>query len=179
MHPPAINKYLISAHTILSCTMLTGGRSGIVLACSEHPGRFYGRGKTGPNTGSSRLNRKIGSREGVGMGSKSGWAHALGCPEWVPPGVGSREGVLGMLWWFPCPRGPMHAIHTDNDSLLTHTCKYIQIPTDTYISIHTGGSKIPTAVTYLHDTGRFLQTHQIPSYTYSLKIYLPPPKNTY
>jgi hypothetical protein len=35
---------------------------------------------------------------GVGMGSKSGRAHALGCPEWVPPGVGSGEGVLGTLW---------------------------------------------------------------------------------
>jgi hypothetical protein len=38
--------------------------------------------------------------------------------------------------------------------LRIHANKYIQIPTDTYISIHTGGSKIPTAVTYLHDTGR-------------------------
>jgi hypothetical protein len=62
MHPPAINKYLISAHTFVSCTMLVGGRLGKVLACPEHPGRFYGRGKTGPNTGSSRENRKIGSR---------------------------------------------------------------------------------------------------------------------
>ena len=67
------------------------------------------------------------------MGSKSGWAHAPGCPEWAPPGAGSREGVLGMLWWFSCPSGPMHAIPADIDSILTHTCKYIQIPTDTYI----------------------------------------------
>ena len=35
---------------------------------------------------------------GVGMGSKSGLAHALGCPEWVPPDVGSGEGVLETLW---------------------------------------------------------------------------------
>ncbi len=110
------------------------------------------------------------------MGSKSSWAHVLGCTEWVPPGAGSREGILGRRWWFSCPSGPMVAIHADADIILTHTCKYIQIPTDTYISIHTGGSKIPTAVTYLHDTGRFLQIHQIPAYTYSLKIYLPPLK---
>jgi hypothetical protein len=83
---------------------------------------------------------------------------------------------LGMLWWFPRLSGPMHAIHADTDSTLTHTCKYIQIPTDTYISIHTGGSKIPTAVTYVHDTDRFFQIHQIPAYAYSLKIYLPPQK---
>ncbi len=37
------------------------------------------------------------------MGSNSGWPHALGCPEWVPPGAESREGVLGTLWWYPCP----------------------------------------------------------------------------
>jgi hypothetical protein len=131
---PAINKYPISAHTIVSCTMEMGGRSGKVMACPEHPGRFYGRGKTEPSTSSSRKNRKIGSRGGgVGMGSKSDRAHALGCPEWVPPGAGSREGVLGMLWWFSCPSGPMHAIHADTDDILTHTCRYIQIPTDTYI----------------------------------------------
>ncbi len=93
------------------------------------------------------------------MGSKSGLAHALGCPEWVPPGAGSLEGVLGMLWWFSCPSGPMYAIHADTDSILTHICRYLQITTDTSISIHTGGSKIPTAVTYLHYTGGFLQIH--------------------
>ena len=98
MHPPAINQYLISADTIVSCTTGMGGQSGKVMACPEHSGRFYGRGKTGPNTSSSRKNRKIGSRGGVGMGTKSGLAHALGCPEWVPPGAGSGEGVLGTLW---------------------------------------------------------------------------------
>jgi hypothetical protein len=89
------------------------------------------------------------------MGSKSGRAHALGCPEWVPPGAGSRGGVLGMLWWFPCPSGPMHAIAADTDGILMHTCIYMHIltiPTYTYIQIHTGSDKIPTAVTYLHDT---------------------------
>ena len=78
-------------------------------------------------------NRKIGSRGGIGMGSKSGWAHALGCPEWVPPGAGSREGVLGTLWWFPCPSGPILAIHADTDQICTHTYRYIEIPTHTYI----------------------------------------------
>ena len=52
MHPPGKNKYLISAHASGSCTMLAGGRFGKVLACPEHPGGFYGRGKTGPNTDS-------------------------------------------------------------------------------------------------------------------------------
>ena len=74
------------------------------------------------------------------MGSKSGLAHALGCPEWVPPGAGSLEGVLGMLWWFPCPSGPMHAIDADSDTdgILMHTCTYIQIPIYTcqYLCIH-------------------------------------------
>jgi hypothetical protein len=105
--------------------------------------------------------------EKLGRGGFWGWGQKvvghipLGCPEWVSLGAGSREGVLGMLWWFPCPSGPMHAIHADTDSILTHTCKYIQIPTDTYISIHTGGIKIPIAVTYLHDTDRFLQIHAV------------------
>ncbi len=130
---PARNKSLISAHTIVSCTMGMGGRSGKVMACPEHPGRFYGCGKTEPNTSSSRKKSKNRVERGVGMGSKSGWAHALGCPEWVPPGAGSREGVLGMVWWFSCPSGPMHPIHADTDGTLTHTCRYIQIPTDTYI----------------------------------------------
>ncbi len=55
------------------------------------------------------------------MGSKSGRAHALGCPEWVPPGVGSGEGALGTLWWFQCPSGPILAIHADTDQIATHT----------------------------------------------------------
>ena len=67
------------------------------------------------------------------MGSKSGRAHALGCPEWVPPVAGSREGVLGTLWWFPLPSGPVLAIHADTDEMCTHTYRYIQIPTYTYI----------------------------------------------
>ncbi len=37
MHPPVRNKYLISAHTMVSCTMLVSGRLGKVLACPEHP----------------------------------------------------------------------------------------------------------------------------------------------
>ena len=67
------------------------------------------------------------------MGSKSGLAHALGCPEWVPPGVGSGEGVLGTLWWFQCPSGPILAIHADTDQICLDTYRYIQIPTYTYI----------------------------------------------
>ncbi len=50
--------------------MLVGGQLGKVLSCPEHPGRFYGRGKTGPNTNSSRKNRKIGQGGGLGWGQK-------------------------------------------------------------------------------------------------------------
>jgi len=91
------------------------------MACPEHPGRFYGRGKTEPYTSFQEKIEKSGRGGGVGMGSKSGWAHALGCPEWVPPGVGSGEGVLGTLWWFQCPSGPILAIHADTDQIPTHT----------------------------------------------------------
>ena len=43
-----------------------------------------------------------------------------------------------MLWWFPCPSGPMHAIDADTDGILMHTCTYIQIPIYTcqYLCIH-------------------------------------------
>ena len=43
-------KYPISAHAGASCTTRMGGRLGQVSACLADPGRFYGRGKTGPNT---------------------------------------------------------------------------------------------------------------------------------
>ncbi len=50
--------------------MLVGGQLGKVLAPPEDPVRFYGRGKTGPNTDFSRENQKIGSRGGLGWGQK-------------------------------------------------------------------------------------------------------------
>ena len=89
------------------------------------------------------------------MGSKSGQAHALGCPEWVPPGVGSGEGVLGTLWWLPCPSGPILAIHADTDQIRSDTYRYIQIPTYTYIL----ESEIPMCGNILQDTNRLLQIH--------------------
>ena len=70
MHPQAINKHLIAAHAIVPCTMLVEGRLGKVLAPPEDPGRFYGRGKTGPNADFPRKNRKIGSRGGEWDGVK-------------------------------------------------------------------------------------------------------------
>jgi hypothetical protein len=54
MHPQSINKYLDSTHAVTSCSMIGGELLGKVLACSEYPDRFYGCGKTGPNTDSSR-----------------------------------------------------------------------------------------------------------------------------
>ncbi len=56
------------------------------------------------------------------MGSKSGQAHALGCPEWISWGYGSREYVLGTLWWFLCPSAPIHTIHTYTDNISAYTC---------------------------------------------------------
>ena len=44
-----------------------------------------------------------------------------------------------MLWWFPCPSGPMHAIPADTDGILMHTCIYMHIltiPTYTYVYMH-------------------------------------------
>jgi hypothetical protein len=97
----------------------------------------------------------FGSRGGVGMGSKSGLAHALGCPEWVPPGAGSGESVLGTLWWFPCPSGPILAIHADTDQMCTHTYRYIQ-----YLHIHTFWRQQNTyGGNILKDTNRFQQIH--------------------
>ena len=49
----------------------------------------------------------------------------------------------------------MQKIDADTDDIRMHTYTYIHIltiPTYTYIQIHTGSDKIPTAVTYLHDT---------------------------
>ncbi len=40
----------VSVHADASCTMRSEGRLGQVWACLDEPGRFYGRGKTGPNT---------------------------------------------------------------------------------------------------------------------------------
>ena len=58
MHPQSINKYLNSTHAVSSCSMIGGELLGKVLACPEYPGRFYGSGKTGPNTDSSRKIKK-------------------------------------------------------------------------------------------------------------------------
>jgi hypothetical protein len=70
------------------------------------------------------------------MGSKSGQAHALGCPEWVPWGYGSLEYVLGTLWWFLCPSAPIHTISTDTDNIAAYTCILMLIPIYTYTYMH-------------------------------------------
>jgi uncharacterized membrane protein len=51
----------------------------------------------------------------------------------------------------------MHAISADTDHILTHT--YIYMHTYSYTHSESGGSKIPTAVSHLLDTVRFLQIH--------------------
>jgi hypothetical protein len=50
--------------------MEMGGRSGKVMACPEHPGRFYGRGKTEPNTSFQEKIKKLGRGGGLGWGQK-------------------------------------------------------------------------------------------------------------
>ena len=70
------------------------------------------------------------------MGSKSGQAHALGCPEWDHWGNGSREYVLGTLWWFLCPSAPIHTIHTYTDNISAYTCILMLIPIYTYTYMH-------------------------------------------
>ncbi len=78
------------------------------------------------------------------MGLESGWAHALGCPEWGPPGVGPQEGVLP-LFWGRC--GGVRAavaqyllylqITMDTYTYMrylyihAYTCRYMCIPTNT------------------------------------------------
>jgi hypothetical protein len=130
MHPQTINKYMMSAHAFPSCTMLMGKQLGCALVCPEDLGRFYGRDKTALDRSKHRFFQKIRSRGG----SPWDWDvvmkwmdNALGCPEWVPPGAGSQEGVLGTWWWFLCPSGPIHAIHADtftNIDIHAYTYKY-------------------------------------------------------
>ena len=144
-HPQAMNKHCTSSYATVSCRGLVRGPVVHVLACPADSGRFYGRGQTGPNTDFTSKNPKLGSMGRTGMGLESGWAHALGCPEWGLPGAGPHEGVLGTWWWCPYHSGPIPAIPT-------HTDGYLQIhaipahayfiPTDTYLYPVTPGCKI-------------------------------------
>ena len=112
-HPQAMNKHRTSSYATVSCRGLVRGPVVHVLACQADSGRFYGRGQTGPNTDFTSKNPKIGSMGRTGMGLESGWAHALGCPEWGLPGAGQHEGVLGTWWWCTCCSGPIPAIPTN------------------------------------------------------------------
>ena len=95
---------------------------------------------------------KSGRGGGLGWGQKVIRHMPWGALSGFPRGAGSQEGVLGTLWWFPCPSGPIHAIHADTDPIHIHTCQYawihantkytsqyMQIPADTcrYIQIPT------------------------------------------
>ena len=122
MHQQAINTYQISA---LACGYnARGWANGQCVGLSRCSWPILQLWQYTSKHRFLNKNPKIGSRCGIGMGSKSGWAHAQGCPdsEWVPPDAGSREGVLGTLWWFPCPSCQIHAIPTD-------TYIYLHIPT--------------------------------------------------
>ena len=84
MRPQAINKYLIYANAIVSGTMVVGGQMFKVLACPEYPCRFYGRGKTGPNTDSSRKIEKSSRGWGLGWGQKVVGHMPWGALSWSP-----------------------------------------------------------------------------------------------
>ncbi len=128
--------------------------------------------------------RKIGCPGGTGMREYSGWTHALRCPEWVSPGAGSQDRVLGTWWWFSCPSGLIHATPADMACIHAHTYNYIQIHTHTYTYIHilthtctcmcqqanTDGSKIPTG--YRHIPAHTCRYMQIPISPIYLHIYL-------
>ena len=137
-HPQAMNKHRILSYATVSCRGLFRGLLVHVWACPADPVCFYGRGQTGANTDFSSKNPKIGSRGRTRMGLESGWAHALGCPEWGPPGAGPQEGVLGTWWWCPCCSGPIPAIpaHTVGyrqiHAIPAYTCRYMQIHVYTY-----------------------------------------------
>jgi hypothetical protein len=89
MHPPAINKF-------------TGRTRDSVLynACGRAIGQGFGISEVSwliLRQWQDRSNNRNSGREGGGeMGSKSGRAHPLGCPEWPPPGARLREGVADL-----------------------------------------------------------------------------------
>ena len=118
MPPHAKNKCLIYANVIVSGTIIAGGQLGQVLACPEYPGRFYGRGKTGPDTDSSRKIEKSGRGWGPVWGHK-----VVGHMPWGalsgPPRVRGHESVF----WGRC--GGFRAPGVQG-------MKYMQILIDTY-----------------------------------------------
>jgi hypothetical protein len=81
----------------------------------------------------------------------------------VPLGAGSREYVLGTLWWFLCPSVPIHTIHADTDNIPAYTDISMHIPI-----VYTLGRKQNTYCSIIPDTVRFLQIHV------NTKIYLLP-----
>ncbi len=98
--------------------MELGGRFGKVMACLEHPGRFYGRGKTELHTSLQGKIEKSGRGGGLVWGQKvvrhMPWGALSGSPR-----VRGQERVFWGLsvWWFPCPSGPILAIHADTDQI--------------------------------------------------------------
>ena len=99
------------------------------------------------------------------MGSKSGQAHALGCPE-CDPGVMGHEGMFwGCCGGFCVPVFQyIQYIQILIIYLHIHAYKclflYIHAYTCIYLSnTQQEGGHIPTAVSYLQDTSRFLQIH--------------------
>ncbi len=55
VHHKTKNKCPISAHADAPCTTRVEGQVCQVWACPDDPGRFYGRGKTGQNTDSLKI----------------------------------------------------------------------------------------------------------------------------
>jgi hypothetical protein len=90
--------------------MLMGGQLGHGLACPEDPGRFYGResvtrqGQTPIFQEKKLSGQEVGLAWGHKVDDHMSWGALSGLPP-NPPVAGSREGVFGIWWWFPCPSG--------------------------------------------------------------------------
>jgi len=103
MQPQAINKHLIAAHAIVPCTMLVEGRLGKVLAPPEDSGRFYGRGKTGPNTDFPQKIEKSGRGGGLGWGQKEVGHMHWGALSGSPRLLGQERVFWGRCGGFRAP----------------------------------------------------------------------------
>ena len=152
---PAINKAPISAHTIVSCIMELGGRSGKVMACPEHPGRFYGRGKTELHTSLQGKIEKSGRGGGLVWGQK-----VVGHMPWGALSGSPRVRGQERVFWGLC--GGFRAPVVQYLQYMQILIRCVRIHTDTYkyLHIHTYWRQQNTdGGDILKDTNRLLLIH--------------------
>jgi len=158
--------------------MELGGRSGKVMACPEHPGRFYGRGKTELHTSSQGKIEKSGRGGGLVWGQKvvrpMPWGALSGSPR-----VRGQERVF----WGLC--GGFRAPVVQYLQYMQILIRYDRIHTDTYkyLHIHTyWRAKYRCAVIYWKiqtDCYRYMQIHAISYYKKKYPHILSNTYNTY